>query len=181
MTNSTVQDSPQLKRVDDIGMILFRGDLKSKTLQQALFEVTKVKVPLRGKINTEKQVSIAWMSPDELLIFVPLKRAGDLTETLGAKLSSEDTLIWDISDLRALFTIEGKFIREVLAKNIPVDLSRNKMTKGVFRRTRFGQIAAAFWFEEETKWFLICRRSEAEYTQNLFEVSSQSGEIPSVF
>ncbi len=178
MAGSTIGDSPKLKMVKNIGMILFRGDLKSKTLQNALYEVTRVKVPIRGKINSEGQLSVAWMSPDELLLFVPLKKAKDLVETLVKKIGDEDTLIWDISDLRAVFEIEGNFIREVLAKNTPADLNRDKMKKGVFRRTRFGQVAVAFWFESDTKWFLICRRSEAEYIQNLYEVSSQPDEIP---
>lgn len=178
MANSTVVETPQLKRVENIGMILFRGDLKSKTLQNTIFEATKVKVPIRGKISSEGQVSIAWMSPDELLLFVPLKQVKDLTETLAKKMVDEDTLIWDISDLRTVFEIEGDFIREVLAKNTPADLNRDKMKKSVFRRTRFGQVAVAFWFESDTKWFLICRRSEAEYIQNLYEVSFRPDEIP---
>ena len=178
MAGSTFGDSPKLKMAKNIGMILFRGDLKSKTLQEVIYEITKVKVPIRGKINTEGQSSIAWMSPDELLLFVPLKKVKSLTETLAKKLVDEDTLIWDISDLRTVFEIEGDYIREVLAKNTPADLNRDKMKKGVFRRTRFGQVAVAFWFESDTKWFLICRRSEAKYIRNLFEVSSQPDEIP---
>ncbi|MDE2673811.1 MAG: hypothetical protein OXH65_01740 [Paracoccaceae bacterium] len=181
MAKATVGSTPKLNLLDDVGMILFRGDLKSKTLQDAIVEVTGVKVPVRGKISTEDQTSIAWMSPDELLLFVPLERVGELIEDLNHKMGEEDTLIWDISDLRSVFEIEGNFIREVLAKNTPIDLNKDKMRKGTFRRTRFGQIAVAFWFESETKWFMICRRSEAEYAQQLFEVSSKPGEIPSVF
>lgn len=181
MAKSTVGSTPKLNLLDDIGMILFRGDLKSKTLQNAIVEVTGLKVPVRGKISTEDQTSIAWMSPDELLFFVPLEGVRKLIEDLNQKMGEEDTLIWDISDLRSVFEIEGNLIREVLAKNTPIDLNRDKMRMGTFRRTRFGQIAVAFWFESETRWFLICRRSETEYAQHLFEVSSKSGEIPLVF
>ncbi len=181
MAGSTDVNTPNLKIVQNIGMILFRGDLKSKSLQNAIFEVTKLKVPVRGKINSEGETSIAWMSPDELLIFTSLKQVTHLTEKLTNKVGEEDTLIWEISDLRTVFEIEGKFIREVLAKNSPADLNRDKMKKGIFRRTRFGQVAVAFWFKAETKWFLICRRSETEYVEQLFDVSSQPSEIPVVF
>ncbi len=181
MAESPAMGTPSLKLSDNTGMVLFRGELKSKTLQEGLFEVTKVKVPAKGRINSLDGLSIAWMSPDELLIFLPLGDVGKLIDALDDKLEGEETLIWDVSDLRSVFQIEGHFIREVLAKNSPADLNRDKMRRGTFRRTRFGQVAVAFWFKEETCWFLICRRSEAGYIQRLFEVSTQEGEIPSFY
>jgi sarcosine oxidase subunit gamma len=78
-------------------------------------------------------------------------------------LSTQHTLLSDVSDARAVFTLKGANVREVVAKLAPVDIAPSQFAPGEMRRTRFGQIATAFWMTGEDELKIICFRSVAEY------------------
>ena len=93
-----------------------------------------------------------------------------LTQNLQSELKNQHHMLVNVSDARALFEVSGSDIREVIAKLAPVNITTLKI--GEIRRTRFSQIAAAFWLTSETTLFVICLNSVADYMFNLLKTSS---------
>jgi sarcosine oxidase subunit gamma len=64
-----------------------------------------------------------------------------------------------------------------MAKLAPADLNPDSFTLGDFRRTRLGQVAAAFWMRDEDTFEVICFRSVADYTFDLLAASAKAGAV----
>ena len=141
------------------GMITLRGDLESDALQRAVKSVTGLAVPALRRVTSNAQGLVAWMSPDELLLLVDYASADEVVAELGALLAAEHHLVVNVSDARAMFRLDGGGAREVLAKGAPVDLSRGVFGKEEIRRSRIGQVAAAFWTLDGENFEVVCFRS----------------------
>jgi sarcosine oxidase subunit gamma len=159
------------------GMIILRGDLEDKKLAAVCKSLTGVGFPKRGKATVEGTSGLAWMSPDELLVLVPYEQAREAVAKIDAALTGTHYLAENVSDARALILVEGDFGREVLAKLAPVDLHPDSFGVGDFRRTRLGQVAAAFWMQDEDTFAVICFRSVADYAFNLLAASAKAGRV----
>ena len=145
------------------GMIALRGELGDAALGAVVTEVTGVALPDVRRIAEDGDFALAWMSPDELLVLLPFEQAADTAAMLSSRLASVHHLAADVSDARSLFRIEGPGAREVLAKGAPVDLAPDRFGRGDFRRTRLGQVAAAFWMHEDAGFTLVCFRSVEDF------------------
>ena len=143
----------------NIGMITLRGSITSKGLGAALGK----SLPKVREVVDRKDMRIAWMSPDELLVLCPKANVADLMANFDKLLCAQHALVSDVSDARAVFSLKGANVREVVAKLAPVDMAPGQFEPGEMRRTRFGQIAAAFWMTGEDEVTIICFRSVAEY------------------
>lgn len=144
--------SETIARITDQGMITVRCDFAN---------LTGISVPETRKIADD----IAWMSPDELLVIVPKNEIPATIVKLEKTLASHHHLIADVSDARALFRLSGPNAREVLAKGAPVDMSPEAFRPGDIRRTRIGQVAAAFWMIDETTLHIVCFTSVSGYLE----------------
>lgn len=159
------------------GMVSLRGDLKSKPLRAVLATVTGADMPARGKIEMNGDNALCWMSPDEVLVLVPYQTvAGTLTK-IGDALKGTHHLATNVSDARALIKVSGPFARDVIAKLAPVDVHPDSFGTGDFRRSRLGQIAAAFWMADDKTIHVICFRSVADYAFDLLAASAKSGPV----
>jgi len=154
------------------GMITLRGDLSSKTLQQAVKVATGADVPDPRRTTTAENGAVAWMSPDELLLLLPYADAEAKTVALAEALAGEHALAVNVSDARAFFHLSGAGAREALGKVCPVDFDAAAFTPGDFRRTRMAQVAAAFWLDEEETFHIVCFRSVAGYVFNLLKAAA---------
>ncbi len=149
------------------GMITLKGDLGSATLQAAAKALTSSDFPEPGTATMSGESGLLWMAPDEILILLPYADVGSALSTLAEKLAGEPHLAANVSDARAVFTLSGPPLRDVLAKLTPADVSARGFPVGAFRRTRFAQVPAALWMRDDTTADLICFRSVAEYMFNL--------------
>lgn len=161
-----------VREIGPQGMVTLRGDLSSATLQKAVTDLTGVKMPGQRGANTSGESGLLWMSPDELLILVPYRQAGQAVARLGAALAGEHHLAVNISDARALFELRGSQLRDVLAKLTPVDTSPEGLTVGELRRTRFAQVAAGVWLTDRSTARVFCFRSVAEYMFTLLSTAA---------
>ncbi|RKT34655.1 sarcosine oxidase subunit gamma [Roseovarius halotolerans] len=172
-------------RAEDMGlraMITLRGDLASAKLRKAVKGATGLDMPEQRRIAVADDRSVAWMSPDELLILGPYSEAGTLRETLEKGLAGEHALVADVSDARALLRVSGGTgVREVIAKLCPVDMAAEAFGPGQFRRTRMAQIPAAIWMPDEQSVQVICFRSVAEYAFNLLRNAAAPGSETGLF
>ena len=121
---------------------------------------------------------VAWMSPDELMLFPGAGDTAELVAEIGAALAGTHHLAVDVSDARAVFRLEGPGAREVLAKGAPVDLDPGSFGPGDFRRSRLGQVAAAFWMPEAGTIDLMCFRSVAGFVAGWLTTAGRAGTLP---
>ena len=158
-----------------VGMITLRGDLGDKTLIKAAVAASGVTMPQVRHCNTEGAGGMAWMSPDELLILCDYDQVQNRLAELKDRLGALHALAVNVSDARAVFEVRGPHLRDVIAKLAPVDLAADHFTPGMFRRSRFAQVPAAFWLADDTTARIICFRSVAQYMFDLLCVAAQDG------
>ena len=159
------------------GMITLRGDLSNAKLKSACKAVTGAAFPEMGKATMAGENAICWMSPDEALLLVPHGDVAEGIAKIDKALKGQHYLAKNLSDARALIFVEGTFGREVMAKLAPVDLHPASYGVGDFRRTRLGQVAAAFWMKDDDTFAVICFRSVADYTFRLLATSAKGGAV----
>ena len=140
------------------GMVSLRCDLGAAKPRAAL---AKLGLTLPEPRQIAGDPAAAWMSPDELLLFCAYSTAGDLVKRLEKALGGLHHLALDVSELRQGITLRGGAVREVLAKLTPADTAALKI--GEMRRSRLGQVAAAFWLEAEDHAEVVVFRSVADY------------------
>lgn len=155
------------------GMISLRGDLSARKLQKVCADVTGAKFSAQGQANN----GLAWMSPDEVLIMVDHGAVDEALEKIAKALKGQHHLAVNVSDARAVLEVQGPFAREVIAKLAPIDLHPATFQPSDFRRTRLGQVAAAFWMTDDQTFRVICFRSVADYTFRLLEASAKAGPV----
>ncbi len=141
------------------GMITLRGDLGDETLAAGVKAAVGLAMPGTRQIRDGKKGAVAWMSPDELLLIVDYADAPGVVAALETRLKGTHALVVDVSDARAFFTLKGEGVREVIAKGAPADLSLSGLKPGEIRRSRLGQVAAAFWLPQEDVMNVVCFRS----------------------
>ncbi|MEL7255243.1 MAG: sarcosine oxidase subunit gamma family protein [Pseudomonadota bacterium] len=157
------------------GMVTLRGDLSAAKFKSAVKKVAGVAVPDVWSVALAGDKGVAWMSPDEVMVMVPYAEAGATVKALEKALSGEHFLAVNVSDARAVFELKGAAVREVVAKLAPVDMAREAFKPGQFRRTRFAQVAAAFWLVDDETVRVVCFRSVAEYMFNLLKDAAEPG------
>lgn len=156
------------------GMIGLRGDLADERLRAVVAEVAGG-MPDRLGIVGGLARGAAWMSPDELLLFVAPGEVGPVLIRIGEALAGTHHLALDVSDLRVAIRLIGP-ARETLGKLSPADLSPGAFSPGVMRRSRLGQVAAAFWLEGEGA-HVLCFRSVGLYLLALLRRSAADGPV----
>ncbi len=171
----------EVKDAGLVGMITLRGDLSSKALAKAVLDVTDCAMPDVRKVAAVDENTVAWMSPDELLIVTDYQNVDAMVAKLSSALAGEHALVVNVSDARSMFTLSGSGTREVLAKVAPVDFSADQFQPGDFRRTRLAQVAGAFWLDEAEQMHIICFRSVGQYVFDLLKVAAHSDAVVGVY
>jgi len=167
----------QISQPDFVGMVTLRADLTAPKTLASIEQITGLKLPSQRQITGEISHGMAWMSPDELLIFCndPTAMTASLNHGLYGAF-----LVADVSYARAVFLLQGDGVREVLAKGAPVDLSPEAFGLGDFCRTRMGQVAVAFWMAGQLpdSFGLICFASVQEFMFEWLVTASKKGSLP---
>ncbi|MFC3166853.1 sarcosine oxidase subunit gamma [Paracoccus fontiphilus] len=159
-----------IARIEGLGMIAIRADL-SRT-GDAIAEAAGLAIPGVTRIVTNGSRSLGWMSPDELLLVLPVAELADTLTTLTDALSGEHALVVDVSDARAVFDVTGPHAADVIAKLMPVDL--DDLPFDGLRRSRAAQTAAAVW-RVPGGFRLIGFRSTADYLRLILENAAIPG------
>jgi len=177
--NRAAAEAGQVIRIADrgpVGQVTLRGDLKSPKLQAAVTAGTGVGVPLPLMAAFDDEGSGAvWMSPDELLLLTGYSEAGELVAALDKALAGEHHLAVNVSDARAVLSLSGPDVAEVLAKGAPVDLSEAAFPVGTARRTHLAGIAVGFWRKGDREWEIVCFRSYARHLYDWLVTVSKTG------
>jgi len=180
LDRAAVADGAGIRIADrgPVGQVTLRGDLGSEALRAAVRAGVGVDVPgpLRAAFDGDR--GAVWMSPDELLLFTAYDQAGPLAASLGAALAGAHHLAVDVSDARAVITLAGANVAEVLAKGAPVDLGEAAFPVGAARRSHIGGVAVCFWRKTEHEWEIVCFSSLARHLFDwLVQSSVEGGEV----
>ncbi|MFT4793640.1 MAG: sarcosine oxidase subunit gamma [Paracoccaceae bacterium] len=177
-----MSDALKVTRAAPCAMISLKCDL-SDPAAVAACAALGLGLPGLRRIAVAGDVAVAWMASDELLFIAP-----DMAAAMAAIKGAMDGcphLVVDLSDARARFRVDGPGAREVIAKGAPADLRRTVFAavqdgEGDFRRTRLGQIAAAFWAPADDAMELICFRSVADHAEAWLRQAARKGSLPGV-
>jgi sarcosine oxidase subunit gamma len=170
-----MSDTVSISRAPIRGMITLRGDLDSAVMRNAVEAIAPM--PAQRCITRNGDNAAAWMSPDELLLMLPHADVARAIADMSAALAGSHHLVADVSDARAIFRVDGPAWREVLAKGAPVDF--HGFGADEVRRTRIGQVAAAFWPVDGGA-EVICFASVAEYMQAWLTTAATEGTLPDI-
>ncbi|MEX5726776.1 sarcosine oxidase subunit gamma [Rhodovulum iodosum] len=158
------------------GMITLRGDLGQSPLRGAVHRALGVEPGGPGTIvEAGGGGAVAWMAPDEVLLFLPGAEAAPVLAEMRDVLADAPHLLADVSDARALFRVSGPGARDVLAKLAPVDFAPDVFPTGSFRRTRLAQVPAAIWLGGDGAFGVMCFRSVARYAFDLLGTAAAPG------
>lgn len=163
------------------GMITLRGDLSSPKMAAAVQKVTGLDIPSQREITLQGDAGVAWMSPDELLLFCSYDQAEIQVSVLTKALAGTHFLAVNVSDARAQFSLQGQGAREVIAKGCPANLSPTVMQPGEIRRSRLGQVAVAFWMPTADRLELVCFRSVGAFVFDWLCVAAAEDSLPEVY
>ena len=161
--------------IGPVGMITLRGDFANKAVVKAAVAASGMTFPEQRRCATQGDQGMAWMSPDEVLIMCPYAEVHDRLENLQTALAKHHALAVNVSDARAVFRVRSPKVREVVAKVAPVDMDEAAFTIGMFRRTRFAQVPAAFWMPEADVIQVVCFRSVAQYMFDILNNAAKTG------
>ncbi|MCI2398692.1 sarcosine oxidase subunit gamma family protein [Aliiroseovarius subalbicans] len=173
LDGATYQGFCKVQEMGLVGMITLRGDLGAAAMAKAVKAVTGVAMPGQGAVTTGKGGTVAWMSPDELLVMVDHAGADAAVAKLSKALAKEHALAVNVSDARAVFHVTGQAAREVMAKLSPADVSA--LAPGIMRRTRLAQVAGAFHMLDEGTFEVVCFRSVAGYVFDVLANAAKPG------
>ena len=169
-----------ISEVGPFGMITLRGDRSNKAFAKAAVAAAGVNMPEQRMINTEGERGMAWMSPDELLYVCAYADAEAAAKALSDALAGEHHMALNVSDARTVLSVAGQGARELIAKGAPVDMSPQAFGTGDLRRTRIGQVAAAFWLGDDG-FTLVCFRSVGAYVFDWLKASAAEGARPGLY
>jgi sarcosine oxidase subunit gamma len=180
MSDTPVAAAPEaaITRREVVGIVTLRADLADPRLAAAVEAATGCPLPATRRIEVSARGAVAWMSPDELMLFTGPTDAPAAVAALDAALASTHHLAVDVTDARAVFRLEGPGAREVIAKGAPVDLHPAAFGPGDFRRSRLGQVAAAFWMPAPEVIELMCFRSVAPFVAAWLDQAARPGSLP---
>jgi sarcosine oxidase subunit gamma len=157
-------EAAAIRRLAPPGMITLRARPDLPGLAAAVQAATGCALPGLRRIEGTRDRGVAWMSPDEWMLFAAPAEVPGVLAVLAAGLDGQHHLAADVSDARAAFRIEGPAAEGVIARLAPVDLPR--LPAGEMRRTRLAQVAAALWREEQG-FTLVTFRSVADYAHDV--------------
>jgi sarcosine oxidase subunit gamma len=170
-----MSDAVTVAALAPAGMVSLRGALDDPALVACVTGLTGAAMPAPLTIASGPQGQVAWMSPDELLLFVA--DAAAAVAAIGQALAGRHHLAADVSDMRSVYALAGPGARGVLAKVVPVDLHPAVFVPGTFRRTRVGQVAGAVWLEADGQFRVIAFRSVGDYVAALLRQSAEDGTV----
>ncbi|AGT09744.1 sarcosine oxidase subunit gamma [Paracoccus aminophilus] len=156
--------------VADLGMIQLRADLAASG--EAIATAVGVALPAPTRIESNGNRAIGWMSPDELLVFVPKAEVGATVAALEAALQGRHALVLDVSDLRAVFDVRGAAAAQALSKLTPTDFAA--LPENGLRRSRLAQVACGIW-PVSGGYRVMGFRSVADYMRGILTAAARPG------
>lgn len=94
-------------------------------------EAFGVQPPMQpNSVATDGTTRILWLGPHRWLIVTPRQKTPDLAAELSAILPTATAAVVDLGAGRSVFAVSGARVRDLLAKELPIDLHPAKFPPG---------------------------------------------------
>ena len=108
------------------GLAMIQVSAWARTAEAAsalVAQVLGVQPPVRpGTVAASGQTRILWLGPHRWLVVMPREPARDLPAELAAILPADVAAVVDLGAGRRVFAVSGAHARDLLAKELPIDL-----------------------------------------------------------
>ena len=147
------------------GHINLRGDSGDEAFQAGVESVIGVRVPIEPNIVARSgENAIAWLGPDEWLVFSPPESREEMATKLTDALASLHASVNDISSGQTIIRLRGTRARDLLSKGCPVDLHPRVFGPAQCAQSHIAKSnALIIQVDEEPTYDIVVRRSFADY------------------
>ena len=132
-------------------------------------------VPSVESVTKNHNLSLCWISDDELLLLSDSKDLVVLLKKIRKELGNIHSLVEDVTDMRAWFLIEGERAIDLLRKGVPKDFSKLSLLSKSFFRSCLGEVQVNILIESDQSILISVLRSVEEYTSQWLKQCSRKG------
>lgn len=146
-----------------VGQLVIRIPEKSlKAATKAIKSVTKLAMPKNLEATTNKDYSLFWLSPDELLLITPKRTEADIEAKLREKIEGHFAIV-DVTGGQTLLELSGERAETILKKSTVYDVHESNFPIGKVVTTKFAQSQVIVTRVSADGFQLIIRRSFSDY------------------
>ncbi len=162
------------------GHLVIRASFDDKKLRAAIKSVTGLKFPTKALSSMEnKEYSINWISPDEVLLLVPEKTEFEV-ETKLRELMTGHFAIVNVTGGQTVLELSGERAETILKKSSSYDVSPSNFPIGKVVTTVFAKSQAVIRRTGDNSFQLIVRRSFNDYIWQWIVDAGHANEYRSV-
>ncbi len=168
----------EVSLVSPIPAISLKLDHQNFKVGNKIKKILGMDVPTVESIIKYRDLSLCWISNDELLLLSEGKEVNVLLKKIRKELVGIHSLVEEVTDMRAWFLLEGDRAIDLLRKGVPTDFSKLDLASRSFFRSRLGEIQVNILVKSNQRIIISVLRSVEEYTcQWLNQCSKKGSEI----
>ncbi len=146
-----------------VGQLIIRIPEKNlKTATKAIKSVTKLAMPKTLEATSNKDFSLFWLSPDELLLITPEKTEADTEAKLRDAMEGHFAIV-DVTGGQTLLELSGERAETILKKSTVYDVHESNFPVGKVVTTKFALSQVIVTRTGADSFQLIVRRSFSDY------------------
>jgi sarcosine oxidase, subunit gamma len=141
-----------------------RGDPGDGAFLSSVRDVIGVELPIAANtISTGARCVAYWLGPDEWLVIAAPEPGIDWVSALQAAIGERFSAVTDVSGGQTVVVLRGAAVRELLAKDCPLDLHPDALGIGQCAQTRLAKAAVLLRPLADGAMEIVVRRSFADY------------------
>ena len=146
-----------------VGHLVIRiPETNLKTAAKAIKSVTKLAMPKTLEAKSNKDFSLFWLSPDELLLITPEKTEADVESKLRKAMKGHFAIV-DVTGGQTLLELSGDRAETILKKSTVYDVHESNFPIGKVVTTKFAKSQVIVTRVAADGFQLIVRRSFSDY------------------
>ncbi|MGC1816026.1 MAG: sarcosine oxidase subunit gamma family protein [Casimicrobiaceae bacterium] len=147
-----------------LGHLNLRGRQDDARFGPAVAAVLGMALPvLPNTVASDRDRAAYWLGPDEWLLVTPSDEETAVSVSLREALREVVSSITEVGSGQTVIVLQGRKVRELLAKECPLDLFSPSFGPGACAQTRLAKVSVLLRPLEANQMELIVRRSFAEY------------------
>ncbi len=120
-----------------------------------------------NSVAASGQTRILWLGPHRWLIAMPREPARDLHSELAALLPPDVAAVVDLGAGRRVFAVSGARVRDVLAKELPIDLHPARFPPGRCVQSSMAHVGVLVHALEHGRFEIFVYRAFAQYLREM--------------
>lgn len=146
-----------------VGQLIIRIPEKNlKSAAKAIKSVTKLAMPNTLEVTSNKDYSLFWLSPDEILLIVPEKTEADIEAKLRKAIEGHFAIV-DVTGGQTFIELSGERAELILKKSTIYDVHESNFPIGKVVTTKFALSQVIVTRTGTDSFQLIVRRSFSDY------------------